>query len=63
MQGIYNCIPKTNHVSRVYSVAAVLYVVCAACNVISHMKYVLCLYISTSPSLCAVPNMTFFVVP
>jgi hypothetical protein len=25
MQDIYNYIPKTNHVSRVYSVAAVLY--------------------------------------
>jgi hypothetical protein len=25
MQGIYNYIPATNHVSRVYSVAAVLY--------------------------------------
>ena len=25
MQGIYNYIPETNHVSRVYSVAAVLY--------------------------------------
>jgi len=25
MQGIYNYIPETNHVSMVYSVAAVLY--------------------------------------
>jgi len=25
MQGIYNCISETNHVSRVYSVAAILY--------------------------------------
>jgi len=25
MQGIYNYIPETNHVSRVYSVAAVLH--------------------------------------
>jgi hypothetical protein len=25
MQGIYNYIPETNHVSRVYSAAAVLY--------------------------------------
>jgi hypothetical protein len=25
MRGIYNYIPETNHVSRVYSVAAVLY--------------------------------------
>jgi len=26
MQGIYNYIPETNHVSRVYSVSAVLYI-------------------------------------
>jgi hypothetical protein len=25
MQGIYNYIPETNHVSRVYNVSAVLY--------------------------------------
>jgi len=25
MQGIYNYVPETNHVSRVYCVAAVLY--------------------------------------
>jgi hypothetical protein len=25
MQGIYNYIPETNHASRVYSIAAVLY--------------------------------------
>ena len=34
MQGIYN-IPETNHVSRVYSVAAVLYfAIFATCNFI-----------------------------
>jgi hypothetical protein len=26
MQGIYNCIPETNHVSRIDSVVAVLYI-------------------------------------
>jgi hypothetical protein len=26
MQGIHTCIPETNHVSRVYSVAAILHV-------------------------------------
>ena len=25
MQGMYKCIPETNHASRVYTVAAVLY--------------------------------------
>ena len=32
MQAIYNYIPETNHVSIVYSVAAVLYLVCATRN-------------------------------
>jgi hypothetical protein len=49
MQGIYNYIPETNHVSRVYSVAFVLYLqsvlhvmlftVCATCNVIYSLRY------------------------
>ena len=34
--------------------------VCATCNVVSPMKYVLCFYISTSRSLCSVPNMAVF---
>jgi len=25
MQGIYNCVPETNHISKVHSVAAVQY--------------------------------------
>ena len=32
----------------------------ATCNVISSVKYVLCCYISTSHSMCAVPNMAIF---
>jgi uncharacterized membrane protein YesL len=60
VQGIYNYIRETNHVSRAYSVAAVLYlqfVLHVPCNVISPVKYVLYLYISTLRSMCAVPNM------
>jgi hypothetical protein len=34
-----------------------VFTVCATCNVISPVKYVLYFYISTSRSLCAVPNM------
>jgi hypothetical protein len=33
MQGIYNYVPETNHVSTVYSVAAILYL-----QTISHPK-------------------------
>ena len=40
MQGIYNYIPETHCVPRVYNVAAILY-----------------FYVSTSRSMCAVPNM------
>jgi len=61
MQAIYNCIPETNHVSTVYSVAAVLYLQ----FVLHVMLFRLHFYISTSRSLCAAPNMAvfFFVVP
>ena len=61
MHGIYNYIPKTNHVSTVHAVAAVPCLQCVAtCNVISHVKNVVYFYISTSRSLCAVPNMAVF---
>ena len=53
MQTIYNYTPETNHVSTVYSVAAVLYLQ----SVIWPVNYVLYCYISTSRSLCAVHNM------
>ena len=58
LHGIYNYIPETNHVSRVYYVAAVpLFTICATCNVISPVKYVLYFYISTFRSTCAVANI------
>ena len=38
-QGIYNYIPETNHISRAYSVAALLYLQCATCNVMSPYYY------------------------
>jgi len=64
MQGIYNYIPETNHVSRVYSVAAVLYLLSVLhvmlflpCNMFCTVLY---FYISTSRIICAVPNMAVF---
>ena len=36
--------------------------VCAICNVISPVQYVLYCYISTSCSMCAVPNMAVFCI-
>ena len=41
----------------IYCCSCSLFTICATCNVISPAQYVLYLYISTSHSLCAVPNM------
>jgi hypothetical protein len=62
MQAIYNYIPATNHVSRVYNIAAVLYLqfVLHVHVMLLHQTNVLYCHISTSPSLCAVPNMVLF---
>ena len=61
MQGIYSYIPEINCVSRVYGVAAVLYLQ-SVLHVISPVKYVLYFYIIMFPSICAVPNW-FFLIP
>jgi hypothetical protein len=58
-QGIYNYIPEAKHVSRVCSVAGVLYLQFVLHVMLSHV----CFYISTSRSMCAVPNMAVFLVP
>ena len=64
IQGVYNYVPETNHVSRVHiqCCRCSVFTVCATCNVIYHVKYVLYLHISTSRSMCAVPNMVLFSV-
>ena len=59
MQGIYNYTPATNRVSRVYSVAAdlylqyILYFTCQTCFKLSYYYF----------AMCAVPNMAAFAVP
>ena len=65
MQGIYNYVSETNHVSSVYSVAAVL-----CLQFVLHVMlfnvlyfYFLYFYISTSCSMCAVPNVAVFLAP
>jgi hypothetical protein len=60
MQGIYNYIPKTNHVSRVYNVAAILCLQYMVHTMLFPMTNVLYFYISILPSspVCAVPNMS-----
>ena len=54
MQGIYNYIPETTHVSTVHSVAAVLYLqsVLHVMLFLPRDIYVLYAYISTSHSMC-----------
>ena len=61
MQDIYNYFTETNHVSRVYSVAVILYLQFVLhVMFISHVNCVSYFYISTSWSMCAVPNMDGF---
>jgi hypothetical protein len=60
MQGIYNYIPETNHVSRVCSVAAVLYLQFVLHVMLLRMFNVLYFYISTSCSMCAATNVAVF---
>jgi hypothetical protein len=62
MQDIHNYIPETNHISSVHiqCCSCSVFTMCATCNVILLMKYVLYCYISTSCSLCAVHNMAVF---
>jgi len=48
------------HLYDMYCCSCSVFTVCATCNVISPLKYVLYAYISTFHSLCAVPNMVFF---
>jgi hypothetical protein len=60
MQCIYNYISETNHVSRVYNYAAIVYLQFIAHVLLFPMLNVLYFYISTFPSTCAVPNMAVF---
>jgi ABC-type amino acid transport system permease subunit len=67
MQGIYNAISDTNHVfCGIQCYSCSVFTVCATCNVISPVKYVLYFYISIFRSVCVCVQCTiwlFFVVP
>jgi len=61
IQGIHNYIPETNHISSVYSVAAVLYLQFMLHVMLFRVWNMLrTFYFSTSRSMCAVPNMAGF---
>jgi hypothetical protein len=60
MEDISNYIPETNHISRVYKVAASLYLRFIIHVMLFPMLNILYFYISTFRSMCAVPNMAVF---
>jgi len=63
MQGIYNYVPETDTVSRVYSVAADLYLQFLLRALLFPMLNTVCtmhFHISTFRSMCAVPNVAVF---
>ena len=62
LQGIYNCIPETNYVSRVLNVAALLWLQyrCIVHVMLFPMINILYFNISTFQSMCAVPSMAVF---
>jgi len=57
MQGICTYIPETNYVHREYSVAAILLLLFMVLISLVSVLNLLHFYISTSRSMCAVPNM------
>ena len=63
MHGIYNYIPETNHVSRLYNVAAILWLQFMAHVIILPTLNVVYFYISTFRSVCAVPSMAVVCIP
>ena len=60
MQGVYTYIPETNHVSREYSVAANLSSLFIVPISLVPALVLLCFYVSTFRSKCAVPSMAVF---
>ena len=60
MQDIYTYIPETNYIPREYSVTAVLLLLFMVLISLVSVLNLLCFYISTFRSMCAVPNMAVF---
>ena len=55
-QGIYNYIPKINHVSRVYNVAAILWLRSMLLVMLFQTKNIFYFHISTFWSMCTASN-------
>jgi hypothetical protein len=63
MQSIYNYIPETNHVSRVYAVAAVLYLQFVLHAMLFRTWNMFCTFTLALPAVCVqCPIRLFFVV-
>jgi hypothetical protein len=60
MQGICKYIPETNSVPREYTVAAILLLLFMVPISLVPALALLCFYVSTFRSMCAVPNMAVF---
>jgi uncharacterized membrane protein len=60
MQGICTYIPETNNVPREYTVAAILLLLFMVPISLVPALTLLCFYVSTFRSVCAVPNMAVF---
>ena len=60
MQGICTYISETNYVPRQYSVAAIFLLLCMVLISLVSVLNLSYFYISTSRSMCAVPNMAVF---
>jgi len=63
MKGIYKYVSDTNYVSRVCSVAAVLYLQFMLHVMLFRMLNMLCTFTYALHTMCAVANMFFFVFP
>jgi hypothetical protein len=60
IQGIYTCIPETNHVPKQYNVAAILSLLFMMPISLAPALALMYFYFSTFQSMCAVPNMAVF---
>jgi hypothetical protein len=60
MRGTYTYIPETNNVPREYSIAAILLLLFIVPISLVPALAVLCFYVSTFRSMCAVPNNAVF---
>ena len=60
MHGVYTYIPETNYVPREYSVASILLLLIMVLISLVSVLNLLYFYVSTFPTMCAVPNMAVF---